>query len=178
MLNPKKRALTLAEKTPRRKSLEEYTWGKSYRYILVVALLPRCSCYCQGQEHKDRTCRSTLRVLLRSQGLWPRDRDRLHSKLALLIFLNKIKVNAKLCALAVWLCNYSASPAWTGSPKHRGNAQRGSLPGKGRIITNSAFAHHLLKLSGQGPSCWHRHIWHLTCIGWTSGYSICVLLLL
>lgn len=51
----KKRALTLAGKTPRWKSLEEYTWGKSYRYILVVP-----SCLAAPAIVKDRSVRTGL----------------------------------------------------------------------------------------------------------------------
>lgn len=76
---------------------------------------------------RDRSTRldwCTLQVLLHSQGLWPRDRDCLRSKLALLIFLNKIKVNVQLCALAIWLWNYTTLPAlWVQSTGaiHRGD---------------------------------------------------------
>lgn len=48
-------------------------------------------------------------------------RDCLHSKLALLTFLNKTKVRVQLCALAI--CLKSQYFACTGNAKHRGNAQ-------------------------------------------------------
>lgn len=124
-------------------------------------------------ESAMRLDRFTLWVLLRPQGLWPRDRHCLHSKLALLIFLNKIQVNAQLCAPATWLWNQDF--ACMGNAKHRGNRE-GAVPGKSRIIINRGFAHHLLKLSGQGPSCWHRDVWHLPCTALMSGYRTYVCL--
>lgn len=56
-----------------------------------------------ARDSSTRLGRATLGVLLHSQGLWPLDIACLPSKLAVLIFLNKIKVNVQLCALLIWL---------------------------------------------------------------------------
>lgn len=50
-----------------------------------------------------------------------------------------------------------------GSAKRRGNRE-GAVPGRSRIIINRGFAHHLLKLSGQGPSCCHRDVSCRMCV--------------
>lgn len=38
--------------------------------------------------------------------------------------------------------------------KHKGDKRQVRVES-----SQAAFAHHLLKLSGHGPSCWHRHLW-------------------
>lgn len=97
-----------------RKCLDWSHWKKHTQGKVITtywSLPSSLAAFAIARDRSVRVDRSTLLVLLHSQGLWPRDRDCLRSKLALLIFLNKIKVNAQLCALAIWLWNYATLPA-------------------------------------------------------------------